>query len=255
MTRRWCLVALIALLIVGVSLPAAAANSSSSTVAEAQRIMARLGIPSGPVDGLPGAQTSRGLCVFRSMAGLPVSRAGLDAATLATLRDYGKRYRSLAAVPAPTRHGQRTYLVANETCQTMVYVEHSSTKDKSYYRRVMPISTGISGYDTPNGDYWLAGTQKGWWCSTLYPETCRDNKDSDGRFGALRNHPGKPAGWGNMYNFRVFKSGGWGVHGSKSVPTHPASHGCIRVGISDSDWMYEHVGNHGPTYLSVIGRY
>lgn len=31
------------------------------------------------------------------------------------------------------------------------------------------------------------------------------------------------------------------LHGSTSVPTYPASHGCIRVRVSDSDWLYHNV--------------
>lgn len=255
MARRLWVIIVAALAVLAGPLQPTQAHAYSSSVAEAQRIMTRFGIPAGPVDGASGPQTSRGLCVFRYLTGLPVSRSSLDSATLSKLRDYDNRYGSLQQIPASRRDGQRTYLVAHETCQAMVYVEYSSARGGSYYKRVMPISTGITSHNTPNGNYWLGGTAKGWWCSTLYPQTCSDNKDTDGRFGYLRNHAGRPAGWGNMYNFRTFKSGGWGVHGSKSVPTYPASHGCVRVTVADSDWMYAYVGNNGPTYFSVIGQY
>lgn len=228
---------------------------AASKLTHAQQIMTKFAIPTGPVDGSFGPQTARGLCIFRYMSGLTVSRNNLDDTTYAKLTEYDRRYSSLNKLPAPTRHGQSTYLVAHQTCQAMVYVEWSSSRSNSYFKRVMAISTGKSGYTTPNGTYWLGGTQRGWWCSTLYPETCTDNADTDGRFGYMRNHPNKPKGWGNMYNFRTFAANGYGVHGSKSVPTSPASHGCVRVSLTNSDWMYDHVGNNGSTWFIVTGKF
>lgn len=237
----------------------------SATVNEAQKIMAKYALPAGPVDGLDGSRTRRGLCAFRYMSGLPVTRNSLDAATLTKLREYNKKYASLGSIPAKAYNGNNTYLVAHKTCQTMLYVERNTTKATNYYKKVYPISTGAlsctksngtkGSCDTPSGNYWLGKTSKGWLCSTSYPESCLDNKDTDGRFGNIKNYPTKPAGYGNMYNFRYFRSGGYGVHGSKNVPTYPASHGCIRVTLEDSDWMYDTVGNKGSTYLAVTGAY
>jgi hypothetical protein len=104
----------------------------------------------------------------------------------------------------------------------------------------------MPGHSTPNGNYWMGGTQKGWNCSTLYPETC--SYHTVGRFAYISHY-------GNMYNMRAFRNDGYYVHGSTEVPTYPASHGCIRVPVADSDWMYSYVGNYGPTYLQVTGKY
>lgn len=122
------------------------------------------------------------------------------------------------------------------TCQTAFYV-----KDKTY-QRVLRVSTGMRGHDTPSGYYNLGSTLKGWWCSTLYPESCR--KQTTGEFAYLRN-------FGNMYNSRQV-IGAIYLHGSTSVPTYPASHGCIRVSVTDADWMYHKVANMP---IFITGKY
>jgi hypothetical protein len=242
-----------------------AATPYSATVYEAQKIMAKFSLPSGPADGIQGAQTRRGLCAFRHISGMTVTRNTLDSATLTKLRDFNKRYTSLGAIPAPANNGYNTYLVAEKTCQTMIYVVRNTTKAANFYKKVYPISTGAASCvkkdgrtgscETPSGNYMLGKTNKGWICSSAYPESCVDNKDTDGRFGYIKNYADKPAGYGNMYNFRNFKDFVYGVHGSKSVPTYPASHGCIRVTLADSDWMYDNVGNYGSVPLTVKGLY
>lgn len=238
--KRAGVVALVAGLGIGLW-PAAAAQAATRTeVREAQVIMTKFGLPTGAVDGLYGPNTARALCAFRQMSGLPVSRSTVDAALLAKLRSYNTAYASLASVPAASLNGHATYLLAQKQCQAMLYVENGR------YQRIMPMSTGMRGHDTPNGIYSLSSTRRGWSCSTIYPESC--NYHAVGRFVGISDY-------GNMYNKRFFRSGGYYVHGSTAVPTYPASHGCIRVPVSDSDWMYDHVGNYGPTYFMVTGAY
>ena len=206
-------------------------------VYEAQRIMNELGIPNGPHDGLNGPNTGQGLCVFRYISGMTPSRKNLDNTTLAKLRAYDK-YATLADVPARTYNGQRTYLVALQTCQAMIY-----TWDKTYWA-VLPISTGSADLPTPNGSYKLGGTVSGWTCSTEYPETCRDQTAgadiASGRYG-------------NMYNKRGFKAGGFYIHGSNNVPTTPGSAGCIRVSVYHADWIADNIPTG--TSLFVTGKY
>jgi peptidoglycan hydrolase-like protein with peptidoglycan-binding domain len=45
---------------------------------------------------------------------------------------------------------------------------------------------------------------------------------------------------GTLYRPMYFK-GGYAVHGSRSVPAHPASHGCVRVSYEDEDWLFPQV--------------
>lgn len=216
------------------------ASAASATVREAQQIATHFGLPVGTVDGEFGPKTARGLCAFRYISGMTPSRATVSTALLTSMRSYKNQYASLSAIPAPTKSGSNTYVVVNMTCQTMFYVESGK------YVRVMPVSTGMDGHRTPTGTYTLGNTNRGWSCSTIYPESC--SRHTAGRFAYISNY-------GNMYNKRLFKSGGYYVHGSTSVPTYPASHGCIRVTVSDSDWLYDHVGNVTPPPLFVTGSY
>jgi len=55
-----------------------------------------------------------------------------------------------------------------------------------------------------------------------------------------------------MYNPRRQVVGAIFVHGSTSVPTYPASHGCIRVTVNDSDWLYHNV-DRMPIFIT--GKY
>ncbi len=227
------------------------AAAQTVNVADAQRIMTELGIPAGPADGKWGPQTARGLCAFRSIAGLGGGRGGITQVDMQKLVTYDS-YTTLRQIKAPKRNNVGTYLVADKTCQTMTYVENEA------YIKVMPISTGKPGKDTPSGVFTLGSTQKGWSCSSLYPDCA---PQTTGRFAKKKNNVPVPVK-GNMYNKRqVISSKGQPktsaiyVHGSTSVPTSPASHGCIRVTVSDSDWMYDNVGNKGKVSLHVVGAY
>jgi len=245
--NRSKLIALSLVLIITL-VPNTALAAPSPAVREAQTILTKFKIPIGPIDGVYGAQTARGLCAFRYLIGVTPSRANVSSGLLKKLREYNKKYTSLSKIPAPTRESKKTYLVAHEHCQAMLYAENG------YYKRVFSISTGIAGHPTPNGSFWMGSTIKGWSCSTLWPESCRDHsKDAyPGRFI-------KVSRYGNMYNKRILSNTKGAtalrVHGSTSVPTKPDSHGCIRVRVQDSDWMYDHVGNEGRTRLFIVGQY
>lgn len=234
-------------MLLGLFSPAVTHAITATQIREAQTIMRKFGIPAGPVDGKQGAMTKRGLCAFRYMSGMSVSRNSLDTATLSKLRSYNKSYASLGQIPARANSTNRELLVAHETCQAMTYSVKASN-GKHYYKRVMAISTARPGKTTPNGTFSLGFTQRGWSCSSRYPESCV--KQTTGRFATSTSY-------GNMYNFRAFHQGNlYGIHGSTSVPTYPASAGCIRVTVADSDWMFSNVGNNGNRpVLIVTGSY
>lgn len=219
--------------------PVSVNAASAYQIKRSQTIMKKLGIPAGPVDGLWGSQTAQGLCTFRAISGSTPSRGTLDATTYRKLGQYNSKYSSLSKISASSLSGERTYLKVYQKCQTMVYVENGK------YRKVIPVSTGKSGHSTPRGTYRLGYTQKGWNCSNLYPESCK--RQYSGKFRNISNY-------GNMYNMRHV-TGAIFVHGSTSVPTYPASHGCIRVSTGNSDWMYDNVGNGKKPLIQIIGTY
>lgn len=217
----------------------AATAASSAKIKEAQTIMTKFNLPTGTIDGQFGPNTARGLCSFRQVSNQKWSRSSLTDAQLKKLRAYDAKYAKLSDIPAPKKDGKSTYVLVNQTCQTLTYVEGG------YYKRVMTASTGMKGHTTKEGEYSLGGTKRGWHCSTIYPESCATH--TEGRFSTVEDY-------GNMYNKRHVY-GAVFVHGSTSVPTYPASHGCIRVTPANSDWMYDNVGNNGPVPIIIDGKY
>lgn len=241
----------VALAIVGLVIPQSAEAAAAKQIREAQTIMTKFGLPTGPVDGLMGPQTQRGLCAFRYISGMTVTRSSkIDAKTLKTLREYNKKYKSLKQV-SDRKSYNGEYMVAQKTCQVLFHI------NKGKFNKAMAMSSGIKtragGIETPNKPrysnqkyYTLGNTVRGWHCSNQFPESCRHEKA--GRFANMSSY-------GNMYNIRSMNDGGLFVHGSTRVPTFPGSAGCIRVTTKDSDWMWDHVGNKGSIHLYVEGRY
>lgn len=241
----------VALAVVGLIIPQSVEAASAKQIREAQTIMKKFGLPTGSVDGLMGPQTQRGLCAFRYISGMTVTRSSkIDTKTLKTLREYNKKYKSLKQI-SDRKSYNGEYMVAQKTCQVLFHV------DKGKFTRAMPMSSGIKtragGIETPNKPrnanrsyYILGNTQRGWSCSNQYPGSCRHEKA--GRFSNISSY-------GNMYNMRWMNDGGLYLHGSMRVPTQPGSAGCIRVTTKDSDWMWDHVGNKGAIRLYVEGRY
>lgn len=55
---------------------------------------------------------------------------------------------------------------------------------------------------------------------------------------------------GDLFNPVYFHEGGYAVHGDRSVPPHPASHGCLRITIEDSKWFVKEVPLDTPILIS-----
>ena len=71
-------------------------------------------------------------------------------------------------------------------------------------------------------------------CSEGY---CRRAVTPGGSYGFYRQGRGWETGpLGSLYN-PVYFNGGIAVHGSKSVPGQPASHGCIRIPMGAAEWF------------------
>ena len=66
---------------------------------------------------------------------------------------------------------------------------------------------------------------------------CRKAVTPGGSFGIYRQGRGWETGpLGSLYNPQYF-NGGIAIHGSRSVPAQPASHGCIRIPMSAAEWF------------------
>jgi len=200
------LVSLLTVGLIGLApLPAAAA--SGATVRAVQRNLTRLGIRVA-IDGIEGPETRQGVCAARRMLGhRAVSRSSVTSADLRAVRNA-------ARLPRP-RQGS-AYLSVDQTCQ-MVYQARGGR-----WVRIMKASTGRAGHRTPNGSYRVTWRWPGWHSSSRYP--------SD-----------RPEG--NMYNSLYFRSGGYAIHGSRSVPYSPVSHGCVRISVANARRIFPTVPN------------
>ncbi|HSK90412.1 MAG TPA: L,D-transpeptidase [Euzebyales bacterium] len=201
------------LLVIGLTIalvglaPLPAQAASTKTVRAVQKHLTRLGIKVA-IDGIEGPETRQGACAARRLLGhRAVNRASVTTADLRALRNR-------RALPKP-QHGS-SYLSVDQTCQ-MVYQARGGR-----WKRIMKASTGVAGHRTPNGSYRVQWRWPGWHNSSAYPSDRRE---------------------GNMYNSLYFRGGGYAIHGSRSVPYQPASHGCVRISVANADRIFDEVPN------------
>ena len=78
---------------------------------------------------------------------------------------------------------------------------------------------------------------------------CRRAVTPGGSYGFYRQGRGWETGpLGSLYN-PVYFNGGIAVHGSRSVPAYPASHGCIRIPMSSAEWFPSQVQLGMPVHV------
>jgi N-acetylmuramoyl-L-alanine amidase len=127
-------------------------DPTDEAVREAQALLGALGYPAGPIDGLDGQLTRRGLCIWRSLDGREAARDPLRDGELDLLR-------ATAGLPAaPPGRGVRV----DRTCQALAY------RDGGQWQSVHAASTGTDGLPSV-GDYRIVRKVDGWHTSTLYP--------------------------------------------------------------------------------------
>jgi hypothetical protein len=193
--------------------PAGAAAADTRLRAVEQRLH-DLGYPVGKVDGIQDAESLRAFCAWRRLSGSATHRGGIRA------DEYD---RILATKALPTVSRTSIHIVVDRTCQVVTY------RSDGRVRRVLPASTGRAGKETPTGVFSVDRKRSGWHTSTLYP-----------------------APQPNMYNTLYF-NGPIAIHGSREVPTEPASSGCVRVTPSGADYLFPKVPIG--TRVEVIGAW
>jgi lipoprotein-anchoring transpeptidase ErfK/SrfK len=184
---------------------------------EVEKRLAAWGYPVGDVDGEVTARTKQALCAWRETNGLPINRERLTTADVRSVLLAKNR-------PAPTKPAG---IYVNKTCQVLYQVVNNT------FRRIVWVSTGAPGYDTPNrtGKVWRkwAGAHE----SSLYDDAY-------------------------MYDSIYFLKDrpGIALHGSRSntlIKTYPASHRCVRVMRPEIRQIFKEtkIG----TTVSVYGQY
>ena len=116
--------------------------------------------------------------------------------------------------PAPRYHRPGTHLEVSKSRQILMIVRDGETL------AYLPVSSGAGGI-TPVGNFsvlWKAPSTSTWLGSAIL-------------FRTMTIH-------GNV-----------AIHGYPSVPTYPASHGCIRIPVWVADWLYQQTPVGEPVYV------
>lgn len=178
-------------------------GSEGPEVLHVQQRLTELGYRAGPVDGRYGAQTASAVLAFQKHEGL--QRDGITGPQV------------LGAIDGPTvgagpQGGPGLEIDLDRQIMFVVGLDGSST--------ILNVSTGNNErYRHPAGYTAVAVTPTG--------DFAVERKiDAEER-----------APLGVLYRPMYFK-GGYAVHGSRSVPAYPASHGCVRVSYEDEDWLF-----------------
>lgn len=124
--------------------------------------------------------------------------------------------RNLPAAGLPDRGEAADYVEVDIERQLLFLIRDGSLEG------ILPVSTGgdhtywsvrnqwYGKASTPRGNFTLRWNQTGWACDSV-------------------------TGW-CVYKYWAFTHF-YGIHGYASVPTTPASHGCVRLNLWDSDWI------------------
>jgi lipoprotein-anchoring transpeptidase ErfK/SrfK len=170
---------------------------TATDIREAEQLLSGLGYWTGAIDGKMDTASRNALVAFQKVEGRQttglLTRSELEALQNATR-------------PSPIESGY-AHVEADLGRQVLFVVDDGGTVTK-----VLPISSG-------NGEEF---TSEGWTRRAVTPT---------GRFKIYRKVEGwRKAPLGDIYYPNYFL-GGVAIHGSASIPTRAASHGCIRIPV------------------------
>jgi len=171
-----------------------AATVSRAQTREAESRLTEMGYWSGAVDGVFDSASHAALIAFQKWEGRPLT-GKLTTEEFEAIR---------TAAPPKARDGAYEHVEVDLDRQVLLMADDQGGV------RVLPVSTGTGKEFFYDGQMSVAYTPRG-------------------RFVVYE----KGVGWennvpGSMY-YPNYISGGIAIHGSYSVPTQPASHGCIRI--------------------------
>jgi uncharacterized protein involved in high-affinity Fe2+ transport len=179
-------------------------GDSGRAVAGLQRELARLDYWVGPIDGVYGTNTERAVLAFQKAHGL--ARDGL----------YGGNTRANLGNPSTpsTATSSGTFWEFDEGRQLLMLVRDG---DPQY---IFHASGGNEEYYTYDGQTYWAETPNGHWDVYRQIDGWRESH------------------LGELFRPKYFHTDGIAFHGYTSVPAYAASHGCIRVGMDQIDWIW-----------------
>ena len=171
----------------------------------------------GAVDGVYDADTESAVTAYQKVTGM--------ARTGRATPDVTAGVAGTTAPPPPLVPGGAPSRVEIDLTRQVLFLYGGGS-----LVAILPVSTG-------SGERFCEG---GW---------CRNAVTNTGSFKAYRH----ASGWersplGRLYN-PVYFDGGIAIHGSTSVPPHPASHGCVRIPLSAAEWVPSHVPVGTPVHV------
>ncbi|CAN5174695.1 L,D-transpeptidase family protein [soil metagenome] len=190
-------------------------GSTGATVLELQQRLEEAGFFPGRRDGVFGRQTRAAVYAMQKLYDL--ERTGVF-----RTEDWELLDREING-PGPAPEADRIeidlrrqvlYLIEAEAVTGVIPI--SSANGEPYRNSRGRLTQAV----TPEGRFEFGRSRTGWWQSYL----------------------------GSLYSPFYFY-GGYAIHGSGSVPPFPASHGCVRVGIEDMDFLRTRIAIGMPVYL------
>ncbi len=196
------------------------ADSPSTGLADGQRRLAMGPFDPGPIDGEYGTKTKNAIWALEKLAGLPMDGAWSDADRSALdqvlsgaiggpVESYSRRWVEVDL-------SQQLMMVYDPGRTTPVLVSHVSSGSGIPWKKGRYSGRSI----TPVGDFTIFRRISGWRQSSL--------------------------GIGSLYNPLYFTNSGIAFHGSRSVPSYPASHGCVRVPMHIAEYLPAMLPNGTP---------
>jgi len=208
----------------------------TSIQSHSNSVLSQYGFPQLRIDGDYGNYTSQAKCLTEEITGQSASRSILELDS-----EEAELFLSLSEIVIPEEVSSIAgkWALTNLDCQGVIFGEGDAIV------RIMPTSSGEVGHETrlsntPAYLYRPATENNGWHNSTSFP--------------APEDNPAN----GNMYK-PIYLDGGIAIHGANNIPSEPASKGCIRLSVSDQDWLVDWLGLDDVTDTtyeeSLIGLY
>ena len=191
------------------------AGSTGPWVRELQLSLNRAGFRVAETDGVFASQTLGAVLAFQKLHGL--ERDGV----------FQPEHWEMLQLPlaGPGSNGEPDRIEVDLERQILFLIEGSAVL------RVLPVSSG-------NGAAYVN-----------YAGNTVAARTPEGRFEFNRQRNGWHESYLGFMYAPVYFRGGYAIHGSNSVPAYPASHGCVRVTLSDMDYLRQYVELGMPVYV------